>query len=191
MYKYFAVLVASLLLVQIPTAIGDDDDKYDIFPAFELEDIEGNTIVFEELLGKGPIAITFWATWCKPCLKEMDKIQPFYEEYKDRGLEVVAISEDGPRTKKKVPSLIKRKGYSFIVVYDDNKSLQYTLGFADIPELFLVNEKGEIVYHHFGYKAGDESELKEKILEILPEEMDSTKDSGSLMEAQSKDEQCE
>ena len=66
-------------------------------PDFNLPTPSGKRVKLYALLEKGPVLLDFWATWCKPCIKAMPKLEEIHAKYADRGLTVLGINEDGPR----------------------------------------------------------------------------------------------
>ncbi len=171
LFLLLSLVVTGLLFVSWVTA-EEDNDKLPIVPDFKLKNLEGERIALSDLLGKGPILISFWATWCKPCIKELPHLQELYEKYKDRGFLVVAISEDAPRSVSKVRSFIAGKRYTFLVLLDDNNSVQRKLNFRAIPYTMLLDKEGHIVHKRMGYRPGDERLLEEEFLSLIevPEE---------------------
>ena len=108
--------------------------------------------------------VSFFATWCTPCKKELDMIHELYEEWTEKyNMQLVAITIDDARGLTKVPALVSSKGWEFTVLADYKQELMQSLSFQTIPQTFLLNEKGEIVYAHNGYNPGDELELEKKI----------------------------
>ena len=86
-------------------------------PNFALENLEGDIFELHENIGEGPILISFWATWCKPCKEEMPHIQDLLDKYEDKDLKVLAISTDSEKSVAKVKPFIKSQNYSFEVLF--------------------------------------------------------------------------
>ncbi|MDC3250000.1 TlpA family protein disulfide reductase [bacterium] len=137
-----------------------------LLPDFLLETPSGEVYTRDDILGKGPVVINFWATWCIPCMAEMTQMIPIYEKYKSKGLQVVSISIDDSKTASKIPIFVRRKKFPFLILVDPAKDLYSRLGISNVPELLVLNSKGEILLHHQGYHPGDEKET-EKLIESL------------------------
>ncbi len=132
-----------------------------------LKTVDNKRFEIKEYLDKGPIVIAFWATWCKPCRKELPAINKVFQKYKDQGLTILAISIDSPRSLSKVKSFVKSSDLPYEFLIDPNGEQSTKLQVKDIPYTLLANKSGEIVYTHRGYREGDEKELDEKISELL------------------------
>jgi cytochrome c biogenesis protein CcmG, thiol:disulfide interchange protein DsbE len=135
------------------------------FPSINIKSLDGKEINTASFAKSGKITlVSFWATWCTPCKAELDVVNDVYAEWKEKyNMEVVAITIDDARGLAKVPGMVQNKGWEFMVLADSKQELMQSLSFQTIPQTFLIDQKGEIVYAHNGYKAGDEIELEEKI----------------------------
>ncbi|MEM0518487.1 MULTISPECIES: TlpA family protein disulfide reductase [Aequorivita] len=135
-------------------------------PKIDLTTIDGTTINSKELSTDDKvIVVSLWATWCVPCLKELDAISEIYPDWQDEtGVKLFAVSVDDSRTVKRVKPLINGKGWDYTVLLDTNNDFQRALGAATVPLTLLV-KNNEIVYRHSGYSPGAEYELYEKIKE--------------------------
>lgn len=133
------------------------------FPDVKLKNLEGKTIAISDITSQHKKTIvSFWATWCKPCKSEMDAINEYYEDWvEDYDVELIAISIDNARGLAKVPGLVAAKEWPFTILSDPNQELQRALNFQTIPQTFVLDQKGEIIYSHNGYTPGDEDELEE------------------------------
>src|SRR5690606_34227440 len=89
-------------------------------PDFKLPDLDGNYLDLSKFTGEGPVLISFWATWCKPCMEELTEFNKIYNDYKDKGFKLIAISTDNEKTVAKVKPFIRSKGYNFTVLLDTN-----------------------------------------------------------------------
>ena len=136
-------------------------------PNISLNSLDGNEINIQAISDNDKIAVvSLWATWCVPCIKELDAISEYYEEWRDEvNFELYAISTDDSRTIKRVNAMVNGKGWDYTILLDSNNELQRALGASTIP-LTLIVKNNKIVYRHSGYSAGVEFELFDKIKEL-------------------------
>jgi len=166
MKSSFAVLYI-LLFVFTPFAQDKDETSGRVAPNFVLENLYGDYIELSEELGEGPILLSFWATWCKPCLEELSELKEVYKNYKDKGFKLFAISTDNERTVAKVKSYVKSKSYDFPVLYDTNSEVARLYYARAVPFSVLIDKEGNIIYSHTGYMRGDELVIRDKIIELV------------------------
>lgn len=136
-------------------------------PSVKIKTLEGQSVDIQDYIGNGKITvISFWATWCSPCKKELDAIADLYPEWKeDYDVEFIAITIDNARALSKVPAMVSSKGWEYTILSDANQDLQRALNFQTIPQTFLLDGEGKILYSHSGYNPGDEFELEDHIIE--------------------------
>jgi len=136
-------------------------------PNVKLRDIAGTTINTSELsTTDAPVIISFWATWCKPCILELSAYKDLYEKWeKEYGAKVVAVSIDDARNAQKVPGFIKGRAWPFQVLLDVNQDFKRALNVNNVPHTFLV-KNGTIVWQHSAYSAGDEDDLEEELKKL-------------------------
>jgi peroxiredoxin len=141
---------------------------------FKLCDLDNNRVSLESLLGKGPVYIALWATWCKPCIKELEIVSRMYEEYKDRGFLLVGINEDSGRSYSKVKSFVKAKGWTFPILLDSDEKVKRDYRAFGLPYSVILDPEGNIIHTAYGFRPGDESKVIELIEPFLtkPEEQE-------------------
>ncbi len=134
-------------------------------PSANLKTLEGQTVNAKDLGKSGKITvISFWATWCSPCKKELDAINEIYEDWqKNYNMELIAISTDDSRTAAKVPAMVQSKAWPYKILLDTSRELSIAANIQSVPYTFLLDKNGNVVYEHVGYAPGDEDELEEKI----------------------------
>ena len=134
----------------------------------DLKNLEGMTVNPSDLVGNGnPTIICFWATWCKPCAKELNAISEVYDDWQEEtGVKVIAVSIDDSRNAAKVAPFANGKDWPFEIYIDANSDLKRALNVNAIPHTFLLNANKEIVWQHTSYLDGDEEELYEEILKL-------------------------
>lgn len=115
--------------------------------------------------------LAFWATWCVPCTGELAKMQPMYERLKDRGVNIYAVSIDGPDTTARVPGFASGEGWTFEVTFDPETDLlsRYNPK-GDIPFYVVLDASGNIIKSHQGFVKGDVVKLEQFLTERLPAE---------------------
>ena len=136
-------------------------------PNFKLINLDGKYVELNKETGTGPILLSFWATWCKPCLEEMAEYNKIYDQYKDKGFTLLAISTDTEKSIAKVKPYIKSKGYYFTVLLDTNNEAARKYYAQQMPYTVLIDKNGNIVYSHLGYMKGDEQKVEKLISELL------------------------
>ena len=139
-------------------------------PNISLKTFEGDKISVTELSSNDKIVvISLWATWCVPCIKELDAINELYDDWRaEVDFEVYAISVDDSRSVKRAKALVNGKGWEHNILLDTNQNLKRALGASAIPETIIV-KNNEILYQHTGYRNGDEYELFEKLKKLSKE----------------------
>jgi len=137
-------------------------------PSVDVKTLDGGSINITALENNGqPIVMSFWATWCKPCKKELNAIAEVYEDWRDEtGVKVIAISIDNSRSMAKVSPYVNASDWDYEVYLDPNGDLKRAMGVSTVPHTFLLNAKKEIVWQHTSYLDGDEYELYEAILKL-------------------------
>lgn len=127
----------------------------DAAPAFTLEDLDGRPVLFEGGPSSSVRFLVFWSIFCAPCKAEMPLVQRLYEEYRARGLEVLAISMDGEPMRKSIQGLVRQHSYTFPVAIDRltaDESFQAAdpYGVPGTPTLYLVGRDGRIAFAEVG-----------------------------------------
>jgi thiol-disulfide isomerase/thioredoxin len=166
--------VAAVILVPCPAGAGSSTTV----PNFVLKDLNGKDVSLADLRAKGPVLVDFWATWCKPCLREMPHLEALHKDYAARGLQVVAITVDDTRSIAKAKSYVKTHGYTFTVLFDPNQRTLRDLQGVTCPYVVLISAEGERLYTHSGYRDGDEKELRKEVAELLGDSGEAGDDAG-------------
>lgn len=160
MFKKF--LTMGLLLVASLSAWAE-------LPSVNLKDINGKTVNTAELSNDGkPIIISFFATWCKPCNRELAAIHEVFADWQDEtGVKLVAVSIDEAQNAQKVKPLVERKGWTdYEVLLDPNGEFKRQMGVNDIPHAFIIDGKGNVVWTHQGYIDGGEQDIYEELIKL-------------------------
>ncbi len=134
-------------------------------PNLNLANLEGKSISLKtDFTEKDKLYVfSFWATWCTPCISELDEMNDLQEEWKKSlNFEIIAVSTDDSRTQKRVKPLINGKGWEFKVLLDTNQDFKRALSIVNIPYTIVV-KNGEIVHIQNGYVPGNEKVLVEKM----------------------------
>lgn len=138
-------------------------------PSVQLKDINGKSVNTAELANDGkPLLVSFFALWCKPCMKELSAISEVYEEWQDKtGVRLIAVSIDDSRSSDKVAASVRARGFEWTTLLDPNSELKRRMGVNQIPHLFLLDGHGKIVWQHTSYSEGNEEEVYEQLIELM------------------------
>ena len=162
MKKLFALIVAVLVVTGLHA-----QQKSDL-PNVTIKNLQGKDVNIAKLSNDGkPFVLTFWATWCGPCIKEHNALDEVYEDWKDEtGVKIYSVSIDDSRSTAKVKPTVEGKGWDFNILLDVNSDLKRAMNVSNPPHTFLFDGNGKLVYQHTGYFEGAEEDLYEEILKI-------------------------
>ena len=134
-----------------------------------MKTLDGKTVDTSTLNNDGkPFIISFFATWCKPCNRELKAIHEQYEEWQEEtGVKVVAISIDQAQNINKVKPLVDGEEWEYEVLLDPNSEFRRAMGVQMIPHVFIIGGDGKIVESRSGYTEGGEQHLIEKVRELV------------------------
>ena len=138
-------------------------------PGITLSDIHGKQINVAEYSKNGKnTVLSFWATWCVPCKKELTNMADLYEEWQKKyNLQILAVSIDDSRNSTKVKPYIEGQRLTYDVLLDVNQELKRQLNIQSVPFTVVTNSSGKIVYTHSGYVDGDEYVLEEELQKLV------------------------
>ena len=161
MYKFYLSVLLSFWFYNTSSAQNS-------LPDTKIKSLQGNEVMFNSFGNTRDTAviISFWATWCIPCIQELNTIHDQYEDrQKETPFRFIAISIDDARTMQKVKPFVAGKGWPYEIYLDVNSDLKRALNIIDVPHI-LVIKNGKIVYQHNGYVNGNEEELFEILKKI-------------------------
>ncbi|MDX5320170.1 MAG: TlpA family protein disulfide reductase [Bacteroidota bacterium] len=163
--KRILSLIFTLSMACVATQAQDSTSATKTLPSVLLKDLDGNTVDISDYGKSGKITvISFWATWCGPCKKELKNINEYLEDWTESyNMQLVAISTDDSRNTVKVKPFVNGQAWEFDVLLDVNQDLMRALNAPNVPFTVIIDQKGNIVYTHLGYQEGDEFELEEKL----------------------------
>jgi peroxiredoxin len=118
----------------------DADDERRQHLDFTLTDLSGKSWTLRQLAGK-VVVVNFWATWCPPCRKEMPDLDALYREFKDKGLVILAISDED---RSKVTSFLAEHPVTYTVLLDPGRKVNDQFVVRGIPKTFVYDRSGKL-----------------------------------------------
>ena len=159
----FALYFGLLFLSSLPfTSIGNDifivngqstesTSLQELKPApqYCANTLDEKVSCLEDYKGK-PILVNVWATWCIPCREEMPTLQQLYSEYKDKGLEIVGVSLNNIGMDNRIKRFTDRMNITYSIWHDPDESFTRTFKTIGVPESFLLDKNGTLIYQWKG-----------------------------------------
>lgn len=134
---------------------------------FSAETMNGDLVSLSDYLAAGPVYITFWTTWCEPCKTELKMLKGLADEFSPRGLTILAINKDDPKTAAKVKAYVRSQKFTFLVLVDPDERIFKQLNGSQVPYSLLIDKNGTIVRRRTGFLAGDEKVIAEDFESLL------------------------
>lgn len=190
-------LIKTFVIFLFVSAIAVSASAQKTVPEIDVKTLDGKSVNIQDYTNNGKITVlSFWATWCSPCKKELNAISDVYDQWQeDYDVELVAVTIDNSRNLRKVQPMVDGFSWDYTILSDVNEDLKKALNFQTVPQTFLIDQEGNIVYSHSGYSPGDENELEEKIAELaapeveeveVPKELDATDKKGKKKKKKKK-----
>lgn len=163
-YKILAVLIFAAIAFTSSLSAKKQSD----IPSVTVKNMKGRNVSTSTFTNDGkPFIINFWATWCKPCILELNNLNEQYAKWqKETGVKIIAVSIDDSRNSRRVAPFVKGRGWDYDVYLDENSDFKRAMNVSNPPHTFLYDGEGNLVYSHNGYAPGDEDELYEKLKEL-------------------------
>ncbi len=161
----FALAAIVAIAVSTPHQLHAQSD----IPTVSIRTMEGQQFSTADISNDGkPIILSFWATWCKPCQRELDAFSEYYHEWQDEtGVKIVAVSIDDARATARVAPMVNGRGWDFEVYLDPNSEFRRAMNVVNIPHTFILDGEGKIVSQHTAYYEGAEFEIFEKVKKLV------------------------
>ncbi|MEM7573662.1 MAG: TlpA disulfide reductase family protein [Bacteroidota bacterium] len=138
------------------------------FPTIDVVQLDGSNVGLDELIGQGkPTVVALWATWCQPCLTELDHMKPYFDKWTgDYGADVLAISVDQGYQMRRIQPLVRRRNWPYSIVLDTQRELQSLLGINSIPQLYILDGEGRIVASFSGFENNRPQQVDEELVQL-------------------------
>ena len=156
-----------VLVAIIFTAMYAGKQRDIMLPDLSVRLLDGKQVRLSVLLEEGPLLVSFWATWCAPCKKEMIFLEEFHQKYNENSFRVLAISTDSPKSMSKVKSYIRAKKHTFLVGIDPNQDIAKKMNALLMPTTLILNKDRKVSWYHQGFIPGDEKEIEAQIRAVL------------------------
>lgn len=168
--KRLLLLLGGMLLLALPLGAQPAFRKGEKAPDFTVELLDGSRAKFAKYRGR-VVLLSFWATWCKPCLKELNEVpEKILARFEGRDFAMLAVAKGEPReTVERKMRELQERGIAFPVCLDPYEKISTLLGDERIPQLIIVDPKGVVRYHEIGYTPERLDEAAETIEKLLNE----------------------
>ncbi|CAM2852611.1 TlpA family protein disulfide reductase [Moritella viscosa] len=141
------------------------ESKVSQAPIFALPGIDNTQVNLEDYRGK-VVLVDFWASWCTPCIRSFPWMDEMVEKYGEKGFVVIAINMDQESIL--ATKFLQRYPNKLTIAFDPQGAVAEQYEIMGLPNSFILNKKGEIVYKHIGFRLAELDKYEAEILSLLP-----------------------
>ncbi len=127
---------------------------------FSGKDLDGNTIDMSRLVGKKPVMLVFWASWCPSCREEVPKINKLYEKYRKQGMEFIGINVGYNDSVTKARAFVKKTGMAYPVIFDKRGKISRMFAVQGVPTVFVTDRNGVVRFKNYGLPTMSDSDFR-------------------------------
>lgn len=135
-------------------------------PDITLHNAAGEAIHLSDVRGK-VVLVDFWASWCPPCQTSFPALDALYREYRERGVEVLAINVDEKR--RDADAFLDCHSHALTVLFDPKGASPLAFGVKGMPSSFLIDREGNIRFTHMGYSGNVDESYRRELAQLLSE----------------------
>ena len=135
-------------------------------PVFEATTLAGQPIAMADLKGR-VLLVDFWASWCDPCREEIPELEVLYQEFRDRGVEIIAVSVD--RKRENAEAFLAKHPVTFQVIHDKNRAIADRFKPRAMPTAYIIDQAGVVRFVHLGFQRAYLAKYREQIGLLLNE----------------------
>jgi len=165
------LLISFITVTAFSYSFAQKENKTEL-PSVDIKTLTGETFNTSNIKNPdGPIFLSFWATWCKPCIKELIAVDENYADWQDElGLKVYAVSIDDTKSMSRVAPFVNGRAWEFKILLDPNSDFKRAMNIINVPHSFILDKNGKIIWQHNSYSPGDENEIYEILKKAAEEE---------------------
>lgn len=117
---------------------------------FKQEDLNGNIIDMNTIIGKKPVMLVFWASWCPNCKIEAPKINQLVEKYRDQGMEFIGVNIAFNDSIKRARSFVKKTEMAYPTVFDADNAITQKYMVRGVPTILVADSNGIVQFRNYG-----------------------------------------
>ena len=165
--KKFSMIILTLL-IGFSVFSQDEKKRGQKLPSIDLKTATGEPFNTSKISNDGkPIILSFWALWCKPCVKELNTIADEYIDWQEEtGVKLIAVSIDDARSSSKVKPFADGNDWDYEVLLDVNGDFKRAMNVNMIPHTFILDGDGNVVWQHTSFSEGGELQLIENVRKV-------------------------
>lgn len=166
MKKFSMIMLA--LLISFAVYSQDEEKNGRKLPSIDLKTATGEPFNTANISNDGkPIILSFWALWCKPCVKELSTIADEYDDWQEEtGVKLIAISIDDARSSSKVKPFADGNDWDYEVLLDVNGDFKRAMNVNMIPHTFIIDGEGNVVWQHTSFSEGGELQMIDNVRKV-------------------------
>jgi len=164
-------ILSAFLIGFLTYGFAQNNEKTEL-PSVNIKTLTGETFNTSDIKNPdGPIFLSFWATWCKPCIKELIAVDENYVDWQEEtGLKVYAVSIDDSKSMSRVAPFVNGRAWEFEILLDSNSDFKRAMNVINVPHSFILDKNGNVIWQHNSYSPGDEDEIYKIIKKASEEE---------------------